>query len=753
MSPWASPSPDLRPCPCSSPRRSSDLSLAPGPGPEPDKLWTPVPLRLTLTPLRGTPAPASCPTGASPPLLSPRLRRLPPTPGAACTYSSACSLAPGTTISSSDCDSCRSCESLGSFELAPMLPLRGVLDSGSRAVGTLQHEMNLLFAQKMDELRSKSPMFFADHSTVQRPAPPIRLLTPISDELGDRHLTHSSSTPADHSSTRHSPPPPLLTSTAITIFTPSPASKSEVESPVNGRGEEGPVNGRGEEGPVNGRGEEGPVNGRGEEGPVKGRGNNKRPPALHRTTLAPVVHDLKDLNPSQYSRDPLEHFPSRAEALYTQSDHTKDDDELKTEPGAESPVSLADPSVDASPLKVQALRALFGSSPLNAPVRMTKIEGHVQAAAGGRQQSSVMPEVCTDATLNDRLWSKLELKPGSHRDSVSSSSSISSNDTVIDLSLPNLARKSLTCLSNGTSPGDNIFPDPPSWVNRPRSAIASFETLQVSKSKSNPNLLQGHLGEPEDELQLRPLGAPRVRPVDSPSRITQRRHTWSRLYMEGLKHSSPPAKKPSVAAALAAAATSPLDTGASMSKSLGDLTSDDIACNFDSKYRSITRSFIIRPSRNDLRQGYPNHNPQRPRLPSDLTEQLRRLTDVEPLTARDFAPQVRQGPMEEPPLRRTSSRSQSRVRYIANRAKQAQERQRLQGLNQPHPATGAVNASISGGGSLMEERGNPEGACCVARSPCASLDLLSQLSPPGPPNRQSQTSLNSDNEVFFMLKL
>ncbi|XP_038864629.1 1-phosphatidylinositol 4,5-bisphosphate phosphodiesterase eta-2-like [Salvelinus namaycush] len=578
-----------------------------------------------------------------------------------------------------------------------------------------------------------------DHSTVQRPAPPIRLLAPIADDLGDRHLTHSSSTPADHSSTRDSPPPPVPISTAITIFTASPASKSEADSPVNGRGEEGPVN---------------------------GRGDNKRPPALHRTTSAPVSHDPKDLKPSQYSGDPRvdvgtssprEHSPSREEAPYTQSGHTKDDAELKTEPSAKFPVPLADPSVDASPRKVQALRALFGSSPLNTPVRRTKIEGHVQAVAGGQQQSSVMPEVCTDATLNDRLWSKLETKSCSHRDSVSSSSSISSNDTVIDLSLPNLARKSLTCLSNRTSPGD-IFPDPPSWVNRPRSAIASLETLQVSKSKSNPNLLQGHLGEPEDELQPSPLGAPREPPVDSPSRITQRRHTWSRLYMEGLKHSSPPAKRPSAAEALAAAATSPLDTVASMSKSLGDLTSDDIACNFDSKYRSITRSFIIRPSRNDLRQGYPNHNPQRPRLPSDLTEQLRRLTDVEPLTARDFAPQVRQGPLEEPqeepPLRRTSSRSQSRVRYIANRAKQAQERQRLQGLNQSHPATGAANASISSGGSPMEERGNPEGACCVARSPCASLDLLGQLSTPGPPNRQSQTSLNSDNnEVFFMLKL
>uniref|UniRef100_A0A8C7VTD6 Phosphoinositide phospholipase C n=1 Tax=Oncorhynchus mykiss TaxID=8022 RepID=A0A8C7VTD6_ONCMY len=251
---------------------------------------------------------------------------------------------------------------------------------------------------------------------------------------------------------------------------------------------------------------------------------------------------------------------------------------------------------------------------------------------------------------------------------------------------------------------------------------------------------------------------PAFSPAGLSETITQRRHTWSRLYMEGLKQSSSPAKKPSAAAVLAAAAASPLDTGASMSKSLGDLTSDDIACNFDSKYRSISRSFIVRPSRNDPRRGL-----QRPRPPSDLTEQLRRLTDVEPLTARDFATQAQQESpeeaQEEPPLRRMSSRSQSRVRYIANRAKEAQERKRLQGLNQPHLAAGVASISIFGGGSPIEERGNPEGACCVAQSPCTSLDLLSQLSPPGPPpNRQSQTqsqtSPNSDNnEVFFMLKL
>ena len=108
--------------------------------------------------------------------------------------------------------------------------------------------------------------------------------------------------------------------------------------------------------------------------------------------------------------------------------------------------------------------------------------------------------------------------------------------------------------------------------------------------------------------------------------------------------------------------------------------------------------------------------------------------------------QQQQAEEEEPLARRTSSRSQSRVRYIANRAKQAQERQRLQGLAQGR--SGSI-------GSPIGERGNPEGACCVARSPCTSHDPLGQLAglrtpvprplsaPPDPDNK----------EVFFMLKL
>lgn len=356
------------------------------------------------------------------------------------------------------------------------------------------------------------------------------------------------------------------------------------------------------------------------------------------------------------------------------------------------------------------------------------------------QTPSAIPEVCTDATMNDRLWSKLE--PGSHRDSMSSSSSISSSDTVIDLSLPNLARKSFTSLPTASSTCN------PPWANCRHSPLVSCDALRVSKSKSNPNLQQS--GGPKDELKPRPLQPAQEASVDSPGRLTQRRHTWSRLYMEELKQSS--SRRPP-AAAITPTATAP------MSKSLGDLTSDDISCNFDSKYRSISRSFIVRPTREQLRKG----SPQRSRPPSDLTEQLRKLTDVEPLTASDFTPENRpresQGeePVDESLVRRTSSRSQSRVRYIANRAKKAQERQRLQGLMQGRSASFSLSGSIGSGSSAnpIEERGNPEGACCVARSPCSSLDLLSQLIPLGSSSAiQSPSSPDPENsEVFFMLKL
>lgn len=72
-------------------------------------------------------------------------------------------------LSLSDSSSCESFGSLSSLESPPMLPPRSVLDSRKRAVGTLQREMNALFAQKMEELRHKSPMFFAGKKYLSHP--------------------------------------------------------------------------------------------------------------------------------------------------------------------------------------------------------------------------------------------------------------------------------------------------------------------------------------------------------------------------------------------------------------------------------------------------------------------------------------------------------------------------------------------------------------------------------------------------------
>lgn len=58
-----------------------------------------------------------------------------------------------------------SCSSLDSLDLLPIIPPQ-VMDTHKRVVGTLQRELNTLFAQKMEEIRSKSPLFFTGKTIV-----------------------------------------------------------------------------------------------------------------------------------------------------------------------------------------------------------------------------------------------------------------------------------------------------------------------------------------------------------------------------------------------------------------------------------------------------------------------------------------------------------------------------------------------------------------------------------------------------------
>ncbi|XP_014870968.1 1-phosphatidylinositol 4,5-bisphosphate phosphodiesterase eta-2a [Poecilia latipinna] len=601
-----------------------------------------------------------------------------------------------------------SCDSLSSLESPPMLPPRSVLDSRKRAVGTLQREMNALFTQKMEELHHKSPMFFAgkmnlrptwclsipimtNSSTVQESNSPPRIPSLKGGNPSSSCLIRSASSPEQSLSPHRSTPTPLHPPSAL-------PSASTAGSPLYGAAHSTTKVSRDVKASTS--------------FPPNNPAEMAEPslsPRVAQATRGALEEKIPERRKTPETLAPGERRPQRAEP-----------------PGETRPPGSLGPPAAQPP---QARRALFSSPPQPVPVRRAKSEGHV-LGEGAKPAQSAVPEICTDATMNDRLWSKLE--PGSHRDSMSSSSSISSNDTVIDLSLPNLARRSLCVLPSPSNGCDA------SWMDCRHAAPPPCDTVRVSKSKSNPNLQQRSC--PKDELKPRPLQPAQNAADESPGRLTQRRHTWCRLYMEGLKQASP--KRPSGAATSAP----------SMSKSLGDLTSEDISCNFDSKYRSISRSFIVRPSRDVLRKGSaPRSRPQ-----SDLTEQLRRLTDVEPLSPCDFIPEggargTGGQEAEEALVRRTSSRSQSRVRYIANRAKQAQERKRLQGLLQARSAsfsfTGSTGSGIAG---PMEERGNPEGACSVGQSPCSSLDLLSQLEPPS----HVQPPVTADStQLFFRLQL
>ncbi|XP_030041598.1 1-phosphatidylinositol 4,5-bisphosphate phosphodiesterase eta-2 [Microcaecilia unicolor] len=357
-------------------------------------------------------------------------------------------------------------------------------------------------------------------------------------------------------------------------------------------------------------------------------------------------------------------------------------------------------------------------------VRRTKSEGHVTSDCSALRTSSTcqspVAEVYSDATVNDRIWSKLE--SSSHRDSMSSSSSMSSNDTVIDLSLPNLARKSLPDLESSYDENyENIIKK----TMRPRSATTSGnEMSMVTKSKSNPNLRSNQ--QVADDLCPRPL----AKEPEKALLQTARRHTWSRLYMESLKQSSLKSKaQENEIQTITASQTK--------SKSLGDLTFDDISCNFESKYRSISRSFVTNPMRAQRRQSNLRTSAK---TQDNLTEQLKKLTSFQ--QENDITSPTGFEPIESEEeglclLRRSSSRSQSRVRHIANRAKQAQERQRLQNLS-------SIN------GKPIEERGNPEGACSIPKGVCMDSGSPTNLFTT---QLKTQAELDRDNEVIFKLKL
>ncbi|XP_074749218.1 1-phosphatidylinositol 4,5-bisphosphate phosphodiesterase eta-2 isoform X2 [Strix uralensis] len=596
-----------------------------------------------------------------------------------------------------------SLESLGSPEFPKLWS-----ETSRRQVGTLQREMNALFVQKLEEIRSKSPIFFTVdvcHFSIQ------------SDSEEGSVSDHSTESRSEVSSTSTQPQESLLTKEQRTNLAAEDqvqvATRAADTSLVVQEDERTSMAGCLKEAngwtQVGSRAEEqhGLAVQPQEAWLVVAAGNAAGQPAEN-------CQQQRD-QPGQVLRDMKSTVESKGQKLGAAAVLLQQTNVIN------STQTTLPPDTFQKAQAAQALPVSVSQTSSYMLVRRSKSEGlkMTDSSALIKIPSSLSPaaEVYFDATVNDRIWSKLDCS--NHRDSMSSSSSMSSNDTVIDLSLPNLARKSLPDLGIRH---DNFEPLTIRKGMRPRSATTSCNEMpMVSKSKSNPNLRSGQL--PADELCPRPLARS---PQDAFSSIP-RRHTWSRLYIESLRQSSNKSKSHDM-----------VGNNQAKSKSLGDLTSDDIVCTFESKYRSISRSFVTRSMREQRRSSglRSSGKPQ-----DELTEQLKKLTAFQ--QENDITSPISLDPTESEEegeslglLRRSSSRSQSRVRYIANRAKQAQERQRLQSLGQ-----------LSG--SPIEERGNPEGACSVAKAVCMDIASPAVFTP----QPKNQTDYNADTEVFFMLKL
>uniref|UniRef100_A0A8B9TIN6 Phosphoinositide phospholipase C n=1 Tax=Anas platyrhynchos TaxID=8839 RepID=A0A8B9TIN6_ANAPL len=203
------------------------------------------------------------------------------------------------------------------------------------------------------------------------------------------------------------------------------------------------------------------------------------------------------------------------------------------------------------------------------------------------------------------------------------------------------------------------------------------------------------------------------------------------------------------------------------SKSLGDLTSEDISCNFESKYQYISRSFITSGMRDKKLAAMKT---MRPHSTDALTEQLRKLVSLDQEDSHQvlYSRQI-EDDCPKALVRKLSSRSQSRVRNIASRAKERQEaatKQRsshtssIAGVvlrNKPSASPHVINRHSTGSyiarylssfpGEDVEGRGIPEGACAALHYGCS--DQLCAR------NSVLQLEPNSDDkpEIYFLLRL
>ncbi|XP_013908499.1 PREDICTED: 1-phosphatidylinositol 4,5-bisphosphate phosphodiesterase eta-1 isoform X1 [Thamnophis sirtalis] len=202
------------------------------------------------------------------------------------------------------------------------------------------------------------------------------------------------------------------------------------------------------------------------------------------------------------------------------------------------------------------------------------------------------------------------------------------------------------------------------------------------------------------------------------------------------------------------------------SKSLGDLTSEDISCNFESKYKYISRGFITSGMRDNM---VATLKAKKPSTTDILTEQLRKLVSFEQEESCQSFCSKQNDDCPKMLVRKLSSRSQSRVRNIASRAKERQEANKQKPSNvssnvtdivlrnkppvPPHiinrHSTGSYIASYLDNFNTdeLERRGVPEGACSSLHLGysdrfCTDDSLL-----------ETKPNENDKPEIYFLLRL
>ncbi|KAJ6669428.1 hypothetical protein lerEdw1_008237 [Lerista edwardsae] len=204
------------------------------------------------------------------------------------------------------------------------------------------------------------------------------------------------------------------------------------------------------------------------------------------------------------------------------------------------------------------------------------------------------------------------------------------------------------------------------------------------------------------------------------------------------------------------------------SKSLGDLTSEDISCNFESKYKYISRGFITSGMRDKMAAALKAKKPQDT---NSLTEQLRKLVSFD---QEEGCPPFCSQQNDDCPkmlVRKLSSRSQSRVRNIASRAKERQEANKQQKLsnavsnvtgvvlrNKPsHALPHIINRHSTGSyiasyldtfnADNLEGRGVPEGACTTLRNRYNDRFYTDDSL------LETKSSEDDKPEIYFLLRL